>query len=578
MYPNFNKSTGFPIQVKVTLVLSDVPVTQQDRGEYFYNLNLAIQSTLSISMEWHINITQIENYPFEAGRRLGLSSNSLVMIVITSVSASSDDAVALQNKLDSNEFVDQLNSLGFKASKSKSLLTSTSNQALSPIAVGLCSAAGVLTGFTVLFCLAKKFCYSASDRFEMDKKSGTDLDDNCIAYKFNKSQDLYKESAVGEISDSNHGINLTEQDSTEQVALKHLCKFEYSKSEMSADSCDISSDTSHIHVLQLLKKCELEPSCLIQKESRKQLEDKLVNQKSPLLDEHLAVLQLISKAEIDSDLSMDSVRKQLLEKRVKEGPLTADHLLSAMDFVHGKVDDLCQIDPAEPAETTTIANASPGQIKTGYNVKQLKNCDDFNALGNLGSNMSVNLVSTGFYTGMCEISRLEVGSSLLSREERSQPTLQLIELRAKIAKFRRSFPEWVMNGLQPPKPNTTPSLAADILNQAESTGCPDLHPDRNAEQICCYVQADIVFPDFMPQEMQKYVDVPAESPQSISDSIAAPEPLAGCVFSLRPFTTPQSRTASSLPGMSCKCSHCLSNCLQAVLGLCSSGLDIIMRR
>lgn len=55
-------------------------------------------------------------------------------------------------------------------------LTSTSNQAPSSLVVGLCSAAGALTSLSLLFCLARRICFSARDRSGIHAKSGTCLD------------------------------------------------------------------------------------------------------------------------------------------------------------------------------------------------------------------------------------------------------------------------------------------------------------------------------------------------------------------------------------------------------------------
>ncbi len=73
-------------------------------------------------------------------------------------------------------------------------------------------------------------------------------------------------------------------------------------------------------MLLLLKTCDLKPSYLLQKESRKLIEDNLTSQQGPLLAEYSAVLQLLSKAEINLDVSMDSMCKHLLENQIKKGP------------------------------------------------------------------------------------------------------------------------------------------------------------------------------------------------------------------------------------------------------------------
>jgi hypothetical protein len=90
------------------------------------------------------------------------------------------------------------------------------------------------------------------------------------------------------------------------------------------------------------------------------------------------------------------------------------------------------------------------------------------------------------------ISWLEVPSSLLSDKEKS--ALQLIELRAKAARIQQSLPDWVRNGLVPPRRN--PSPPATSLGQqlviAERDGVH--HPTRDALHTkSCHVRADIGF-------------------------------------------------------------------------------------
>ena len=91
-------------------------------------------------------------------------------------------------------------------------------------------------------------------------------------------------------------------------------------------SAAVAPQSSLQDVLFLLKTCGLDPYDLMQKESRMLMEEILTTRQGPLQAVHLAVPQLLSKAEVDSDLSIDTERKHLLEKRMKKGPLNADHL------------------------------------------------------------------------------------------------------------------------------------------------------------------------------------------------------------------------------------------------------------
>ena len=186
--PSSNTSGGDTVEIKITLMFSDVPTTELDQVEYFDKLNQAIRSVLSLSMEWYINVSQGD---FSEERRLGLTSNVAVSIVFTSLSAGPGDIAVLLSKLDSQAFIDQLNSLGFKASKASPQLTSTSNQAPSPLAVGLCSAAGVLICLTLLFWLAKLFSGSPRDTKSMnDVKSGAIFNDSVVECSLELSADM----------------------------------------------------------------------------------------------------------------------------------------------------------------------------------------------------------------------------------------------------------------------------------------------------------------------------------------------------------------------------------------------------
>ena len=261
-------------------------------------------------------------------------------------------------------------------------------------------------------------------------------------------------------------------------------------------------DQSLLNVFLLLKKCDLEPSYLLQKESRKVIEDNLMNRQGPLLAEHMAVLQLISKAEIDSGLSMDSTRRQLLEKRIKEGPLDADHICAAQALIKVEYGELCSM-----AQMACIMGP------TGHSKTQMQEHDSQLCTADLlqsekqkeGSRFNNDSVSNQFSSGGGALSQeitapffvdmitgLEVRSSLLSRGEKS--ALQLLELRAKTASIRQSLPEWVLNGLMPPRQGPSPpeQLPAAVFaeHMAQRVG---RHTSREAVQISCAVRADIGF-------------------------------------------------------------------------------------
>jgi hypothetical protein len=667
-------------------------------------------------MEWNISIS-VGDLSIE--RRLGLTSNFVVSIVFSSLSAGPGDISTLQSILDSPAFFDQLNSLGFKASKASAQLTSLSNQALSSLVVGLCSAAGVLTSLTLLFCLARRFFCSARDKSKKDVKSGTFVEDSFAKCSLeipgdvqdnDKADEATADSncimtGIDQISEADYSkefddilqliarlainikslvdpllrkeIEATVQHSKEITAhdcaaalqltskielddkslvhtpdrkkllqrriregpltenhllvLKLLCESEVHETSMAANEdkapvalnvlsqqiiqCPSQSlleitegrvsescDKPLLDVLMLLKNCDLEPSYLMQNESRKLIEENLTHRQGPLLAEHLAVLQLISKAEIDSGLSTDSMRLTLLQRRIEEGPLNADHLKASQSLQQiekGESHAVTQMGPIGHSETRAeVGTSRLCAADMGHQAKPYEGCEVSNV-----ASVSHLVFSSGHDTFAQEskspffmdtISGLEVRSSLLSRKEKS--ALQLMELRAKTARIRQSLPEWVRNGLVPPRRNPSPPavqagttpLAAVLAENIAN--CSDNQAGRGAVQISCNVQADLGFlNDFMPAAAQpklqqealeslffgveQYADITRDEQQPASASGWQAEPLAGEVLRLSP--TPPSGTGSSLAWLSCALAQYVSTCLQAVMGACCSGLGCL---
>ncbi len=194
---------------------------------------------------------------------------------------------------------------------------------------------------------------------------------------------------------------------------------------------------------------------------------------------------------------------------------------------------------------------------------------------------------------MDTISGLEVMTSLLSREEKS--ALQLMELRAKTARIRQSLPEWVKNGLVPPRLNRKPlpawELSPPAAALAESLATvADQNAGKSAVQISCSVQADLGFlNDFVPAAAQarlqqdalenlflntveQHVNTATDELQPVPDWQV--RPLEEEVLVLSP--TPPSRIGLSLAWLSSYLAQCVSSCLRAVLGACSSGLGCLI--
>ena len=448
MNPVANQSGGGKVQFKIILILSDAPTAAPQQVEYLDNLKQAIKSVLNIAMEWNIELT-IDDPPVPP--KADQTSRFIVSVVFASLSANLGDVLALQSKLDSPAFFDQLNSLGFKASKpgSESPFTSTTTQASSPLVVGLCSAAGVLTGLICLICMAHHYVASGRDKNgldsfgsgifledsftkssleipgeKFDNDSGDhaaadsdcnndcivtgidqvnetdyskefedilqllarlainikslfdplsrkdieasventsvistqdhaallqliskiDLDDKSLVYTPDRTRLLQQRVREGPLTE-NHFLVMkllsdseihaktvaTNEDMQENIAQEMAPST--SVSEISEQQALEPCDSPLRDVMLLLKHYDLEPSYLTQNESRKLIEDNLANRQDPLLPAHMAVLQLISRAEIDSDLSMDPMRKRLLERQIEQGPLNACHLDAAQSLL-----------------------------------------------------------------------------------------------------------------------------------------------------------------------------------------------------------------------------------------------------
>jgi hypothetical protein len=283
-------------------------------------------------------------------------------------------------------------------------------------------------------------------------------------------------------------------------------------------------------VLSLLKSCDLDPCQLMDTESRRLMEEILTTRQEPLQAVHLAVLQLISKAEIDSDLCMDPMRRQLLEQRIKEGPLHAGHLRAARSLKMLGV--LARVDPAAdpPKLAAEIAESGDGSAAS---VRQAGSRDAASSSGVahaprpqeplVACSSELVLLAPDGAASPVEIQRspfvrdsifgLEVQASVQSAREQS--ALALVELRAKTANIRRSLPEWVRGSLMPPQapPPTSPML----LVQVDAEPADDAVP-REAVQISCEVTADLGFFSLF----SLYLSLPLPLSLSLPFSLAPP--------------------------------------------------------
>jgi hypothetical protein len=726
--------------INFTMYLSEIPTALHERLEYFDNLVKAIRSILNLSRDWFINRSE-ENSSTE--RRLGLSRNGVVNLAFSNSFADPADFSDLQSKLNDQKFFDQLNILGFKASRVSFQSTETSNQGPMPLFVGLFSAAGFLTGFCFLFCLARHFCISARDMskgsiqpvlIQNTKLSKSQFqvqhDHECHREKTGGTNGFEGSPSESESSESNsnfartgmksipdreerHGINeenqidyskefeevlqlivglgisiesfvepqlrkdveeiikslneITAQDHSSDLCLKH--RLQYSKkrsvdtsmadekqmtqhriiegpfkevhlhifqliceSEIRNRSTEIIEENPHVFstseesakikqkptsnvkieiveeqdvcdkplcdVLRLLKTCDLEPSYLLQKESRKLIEDNLTCRQGPLLEEHLAVLQLLSKAEIDSDTSIDSMRKHLLKKRIKEGPLNADHLYAVQflsKFENIALNSMSWLDPWTIVGTKVQQKPELEQVLKSqhnhYETCELTNAACASAV--LSRDIPVVHESEpNVFVDTIPGCGIDVRISILSKKEKSD--LQLMELRAKTASIRQSLPDWVRNSLVPPQQNPSPCQLLPQYNvrvlAEELTKNTDYHVGREAILISCDVRADIGFlSDFLqparaaPPKMMKKVPTSVLIDVEQGSEITANNPKTSlgwqeellAVQDLRQSPEPQlsllTRIGAVLSRIFYTLAQCMICCQQAVLStLCPS--------
>jgi hypothetical protein len=246
-----------------------------------------------------------------------------------------------------------------------------------------------------------------------------------------------------------------------------------------------------IKIVKLLDKYELQPSYLLHRECRDVLEGNLVNRQrqGPLSSEQLAILQLLSKAEIESGTAPTSERRRLLEERLRQGPLSSSDL--------GVLAELADYDPKDflpdrdslwaeaptgaeriAAETHTERTAAPPFKSTDHKrepedgtqtvspgTESRSHSEEKSPDGNAPedasslfaqprrSRASVCKVSDGSFPG--QATRI----SLLSMEEKAR--IQQLELRLKTDRILQAIPEWVRQGLlPPPRQPEAPSLGS----------------------------------------------------------------------------------------------------------------------
>ena len=251
------------------------------------------------------------------------------------------------------------------------------------------------------------------------------------------------------------------------------------------DKKDLSARRPLLEIMHFLEQCHLRPSYILSQECRALLEPKLmtITEEAPLGIEAQALLQLLSKAEINSDLSIVPERKRLLEERISRGPLTQGHLDAVKDlavFQERSVEEV----PCPTADSNLMLQGKPRKVSAdSYVSEDLRamqaaswlpvesEAAEAKALpGKEGApalDPSLAALPHCAFPGPTKpampffvdaITSKELMLTLLSQEERAQ--LQLLELRAKTARIRAAIPDWVSKGLVPP-PRVPPQEAEE---------------------------------------------------------------------------------------------------------------------
>jgi hypothetical protein len=234
-----------------------------------------------------------------------------------------------------------------------------------------------------------------------------------------------------------------------------------------------------LSLTRLLHKFELQPSYLLHKECRELIELNLIKREDGLTSDQQAILQMVSKAEINSDVwpLLSPERKALLEERVNQGPLSSRHLnaVSSLEAYDMQGDIAISVNDQPQPDCESLASVSDlpqseraisNSLLTSTEPQGTSQPDHYKldcmppaslqgvtAESGLSGRIEAKDVSALPIEGSApffdtNISGLEVTSSLLSRHEKAR--IQQVELKIKTDRIRRSIPEWVRQGLLPP--------------------------------------------------------------------------------------------------------------------------------
>jgi hypothetical protein len=233
-----------------------------------------------------------------------------------------------------------------------------------------------------------------------------------------------------------------------------------------------------LSLTRILHKFELQPSYLLYKECRELIELNLINRKDGLTSEQQAILQMVSKAEINSDVwpLLNPERKALLEERVKQGPLSSRHLDAVSSLEAYEMQGVLALSVNQPQpdceSLASVSDLPQSGRATSYSLltstePQVASQPDHDKLGCIHPDSFHGIPAESGLSGSIEamdasalpvegsapffdtnISGIEVTSSLLSRDEKAR--IQQVELKIKTDRIRRSIPEWVRQGLLPP--------------------------------------------------------------------------------------------------------------------------------
>ena len=300
-----------PIVFNVSIFCSNVPYAGSDKASFFLSLELAVRSILHLSQAWNITIMKIQARTL----RIIPTSNQELCILFSSVSANTSEAISIEDKAKTSSFIHSLNELGFKISMDpfeigdESLQNTTNSSYWNSAAeeyqsTGKISSA-VVIAVTTSICTVAFCAFVSIIWFQKTRRTVSNKFINIEVPKSTLKQ--FRENMRSDEKRFDASDNCIQKES--------LIENPYS--------------TELEEIIQLLARTEVQISSFFDIDARRVLEE--ATDQSTDLDENdrAAILQLISKIEIESSLYsfLSDDRKQQLQERISKGPFTENHSL-----------------------------------------------------------------------------------------------------------------------------------------------------------------------------------------------------------------------------------------------------------